>query len=1426
MKRILKRLLACALAIAMIFQCLPDKGTVSEAATDTISKPVIGKQVNLAHSAVKLISSFDTDTTKVQYLDLGAAEIKGDTWYFSGTFSYEQLTSAYAGGLNFIFGEGMYNSESKELAITARPNVQGGNVIDTQLVVWAGVDSDALYVSGTSDVKYGTGVDYTYTVKYSKKKVSLWIDDNLMINEFDLSTKSVTDINPKFGFNADGTKGTISDIKIWDNVQTNLALDAFGSLPTKFNTGDERQQYINLGNVSPAKGHEDNYTYYFSGKFSYTNQPVGVYSGLAFKVGDITYGSSQTGELTVTARRNIDSDGNVESTNYLVGTDVGNGYFYQRWLSDKLYTTNTEYRWTVKVTSTGQVELWIDDVNWTQKVTNSGYYTTDHTANSTSAGNFGYNGASALIAPKFGLQAEAAEGTLSDIQIWGELEGAQTMDTDDTNLAEGRTMPTFFTAVTTQTLDLGKIQPTSDTPNWCYSGTFQYSDVGNYKGLTPIFAEGTYNGQRVELSVVERPVDNGAQIVVWAGSTALTASGSSRTYSKDKVYVYTIVFNDGKLSYWMNNTLVVDDFDLRGAGVTDITPKFGLKPDGSSGSISEIKVWGDLERVNPATKPESVANLTEEAGEIVEFKAGTNQYYNNEKINISGDSWYYSGIFEYSSIPTWGGITLVFGEGEYNYTLSEESAAYRAPVVGTRELSVTARAAGGDVQKVLWADTLAVHAGSVSGLALETGKEYKWTIEVEDGLLTFWINDTLVYDELNLASYGITNVMPRFGIKPDGSSGAIKNVQIWDASTVAAMPVFATTDTNESLYEELNVTAATDRLQFEGITYHGSYSYSADIEGDARLVLGNGAEGSVEVYYKDGKAYLVEHVSDSDKEIASKEIAIDVSNGCSYLVKNDNGAISLWVNDTLVLNKIAVANLTSDVGVAGEGTGVVSNILLWGDIARETQAILYQKFEDISSYRGTEKTYPQAIGYVFGGWYTSANEDSPVSTSTTSGEAYAKFVPEDVLRVMAQTNADTTYSSTSPTRLRLVTTVDSQRYSEISFDVTFKGVKKELYDVYVYNTIKVSENEKEFKYAPTYFHEQSSHFYTYSITNISSAIFDEPFTVVPRWTTLDGTDVSGVARDIAINDNNNKRWTVQKLGENGLGGSKLLQLATEKDATQMMSYVIEAYNPDKASEPYVIVIDGGEAKDAAYLSWLLTTKYDGHVDAWFITHEHSDHYGALLKMLEDGQIGDKITIDKLYYNFPDNITHGQGTQNFMNAVSNNIYLNGKVSEQVMGMTYNYGRVNIKVLSDCDEYYGVLYKDNAAGDQNNASIIMLAEFDDGNASTENTEVLFLGDMGRAGEAYVMKQINACGVDLTGVAVQMAHHGNSGVSKAFYDMLDPIACLWPCTNWLWENMPQGTEEPGTGSWENVELHQYLLNQGVTEHYTAAYGNYEFN
>ena len=63
---------------------------------------------------------------------------------------------------------------------------------------------------------------------------------------------------------------------------------------------------------------------------------------------------------------------------------------------------------------------------------------------------------------------------------------------------------------------------------------------------------------------------------------------------------------------------------------------------------------------------------------------------------------------------------------------------------------------------------------------------------------------------------------------------------------------------------------------------------------------------------------------------------------------------------------------------------------------------------DISEYRGGEQetwSYPTKDGYVFAGWYQDAERTNPVSESTVSGGAYARFVVADVLSVKYQLNA-------------------------------------------------------------------------------------------------------------------------------------------------------------------------------------------------------------------------------------------------------------------------------------------------------------------------------------------------------------------------------------------------------------------------------------
>lgn len=88
-------------------------------------------------------------------------------------------------------------------------------------------------------------------------------------------------------------------------------------------------------------------------------------------------------------------------------------------------------------------------------------------------------------------------------------------------------------------------------------------------------------------------------------------------------------------------------------------------------------------------------------------------------------------------------------------------------------------------------------------------------------------------------------------------------------------------------------------------------------------------------------------------------------------------------------------------------------------------------------------------------------------------------------------------------------------------------------------------------------------------------------------------------------------------------GDELI-LVVPRSAGQMISFVITT----KAGE--VLVFSGGTKHSTEHLKKVLRAK-GGHVAAWFVTHPHSGHVGALTKTLQDPNSG--IKIDTAYYNF-------------------------------------------------------------------------------------------------------------------------------------------------------------------------------------------------
>lgn len=272
--------------------------------------------------------------------------------------------------------------------------------------------------------------------------------------------------------------------------------------------------------------------------------------------------------------------------------------------------------------------------------------------------------------------------------------------------------------------------------------------------------------------------------------------------------------------------------------------------------------------------------------------------------------------------------------------------------------------------------------------------------------------------------------------------------------------------------------------------------------------------------------------------------------------------------------------------------------------------VKFKLYKDISQYRGTDKTYPKKEGYIFAGWYTGVTEaakDSlatPISTDTTSGSAWAKFVPEEVLSVKAQVSHDiTSVSENQKVKLRLVTTVDSMRYNEVGFKIKFNG--SETDNPYgsqeVYKEITVADD-----YGRTWtetpsdaFHKASIRFATVKITGFTKALFTTyELAVTPYWITKDGTTVTGVSRErILVSDdlmtysdgsktesvedftisNDKTTYTFENVSAGTTASYKYFEGGSDT------VYLKGKYTPSSASEKFGITIrNGGETRQILF----------------------------------------------------------------------------------------------------------------------------------------------------------------------------------------------------------------------------------------------------
>lgn len=248
-----------------------------------------------------------------------------------------------------------------------------------------------------------------------------------------------------------------------------------------------------------------------------------------------------------------------------------------------------------------------------------------------------------------------------------------------------------------------------------------------------------------------------------------------------------------------------------------------------------------------------------------------------------------------------------------------------------------------------------------------------------------------------------------------------------------------------------------------------------------------------------------------------------------------------------------------------------------------------------------------------------------------------------------------------------------------------------------------------------------------------------------------------------------------------------------------MSYVIQL------TDGSFLVVDGGystQTEATALYEHLVAHTPKGQkpvISAWFITHGHIDHYGALMTF--SGQYANAVDVRAFYYNLPYVTIDDIGAHNSksIEAAMARWGTAKRYSALHSGMKIGLSGAAVTVLCTFEDVYPL-----AIDNGNDTSLVFRVD-------VGGQRILFTGD------AMTAESVTMTGTipreELKSDIVQVSHHGYEGCDPTFYGMADPEVLLWPMPVVGYQTSGySGVPQKVFAKWyrENLAANKYLREQ----------------
>ncbi len=233
------------------------------------------------------------------------------------------------------------------------------------------------------------------------------------------------------------------------------------------------------------------------------------------------------------------------------------------------------------------------------------------------------------------------------------------------------------------------------------------------------------------------------------------------------------------------------------------------------------------------------------------------------------------------------------------------------------------------------------------------------------------------------------------------------------------------------------------------------------------------------------------------------------------------------------------------------------------------------------------------------------------------------------------------------------------------------------------------------------------------------------------------------------------------------------------------------------------VMDGGVKEEADYLRGFLAA-LGNHVDIWFVSHPHPDHIGAITEILKEpkGLKIDLVCHSEFSHKFiKKERDYAKAAKEFYDVLHRSGVPVDNQTEP--GKIFQLDQTRFKILDVKDE-------DIRVNPYNNSCMIIRA-WDD------KKSFLFLADSGiEQGDRLLNGPFKK---DLDCDYLQLAHHGQQGVSKDFYRTIKFNACLWPTPSWVYNN--DAGKGFNTHILKTIEIRELIDSLGIKKNYISFEG-----